>query len=549
MKKFLLLLSLVFCGTLFAAGNAKITEFVKVDLVHDGIPDEVFWNNAGTMDNFRIFKNFSRPASAKTTVKLCMDAQNVYLALICDEPDGVNTGNPASSAWSGDNVEIFFASLAGHDWLRQLVFGLNGKSYTEFADADQLQWKSFTGKDFWSAELIIPRSQLGKFGKNDLRFNMMRYRKNIKERQTLCDLPWAHDPEKFITLDVKTVASEITHGPWPYAVTTASARIGWETAGLCDTALFYRKKGEHGFLTAYPAKLDGLPETLHHIDLTGLAADTVYEYHFSGNNKLYTFRTLAQEPADFSFAMISDTHCRSKDMQKLLATENIRNAELLFHLGDLASGLSGRGSIYDAYLDTMVNHRDKFFHTIRGNHEFRGLGIKVFDWLFNPFEKTGYGMFSHKGVCFVILDTDGDMPVSKDYLAAQQKFLFDAVKSAEFRNAQFRVLIAHHPLFDPSGAAPELVALFKALPADAQQSFDLMCAGHIHRYEKLMPGKALYSTLPHRNGKKQKFTPPFPVMSIPQWGYFLIEKYSDKMVFKVFSPENTVLDSVTIPRK
>ena len=122
-------------------------------------------------------------------------------------------------------------------------------------------------------------------------------------------------------------------------------------------------------------------------------------------------------------------------------------------------------------------------------------------------------------------------------------------ESAEFRNAQFRVLIAHHPLFDPSGAAPELVALFKTLPADARQSFDLMCAGHIHRYEKLMPGKVLYSTLPHRNGKKQKFTPPFPVMTIPQWGYFLIEKYSDKMVFKAFSPENTVLDSVTIPRK
>ena len=547
--KTLLLLCALFSTLMLAAASAKIVKFTKVDITHDGIPDELFWSKAGTMGNFRVFKNFSRPAAAATTVKLCMDEQNIYLALICDEPDGVNTGNPDSNAWSGDNVEIFFASLAGHDWLRQLVFGLNGKSYTEFADADQLLWKSFSGKNFWSAELIIPLAQLGKFGSNDLRFNLMRYRKNIKERQTLCDLPWAHDPAKFITLNVENSADEIIHGPWAYHLTASSARIGWETAGKCDASLFYRKKGEISFIMVPAAELPGVPENLHHAELTALKPDTVYEYHFAGNTKLHTFRTLAAEPADFSFAMISDTHCRSKDIQILLENSDIRNADILFHLGDLASGLSGRGSIYDAYLDTMVNHRDKYFHTIRGNHEFRGAGIGVFDWIFNPFEKNGYGMFSHKGVCFVILDTDGDMPVGKDYLARQQKFLHDAVQSDEFRNAQFRILLAHHPLFDPSGYAPELFAMFKSLPEKAQQSFDLMFAGHVHRYEKLMPGKPLFSTWPHRNGKKQNFTPSFPVMTVPQWGYLMVEKQADKLLFKAVSPENTVIDSFTVSRK
>ncbi|MBE6356972.1 MAG: hypothetical protein E7058_07675 [Lentisphaerae bacterium] len=546
MKKLLLFMT-VFCGMVLAVENAQVVKFSRVGIVHDGIPDESFWSRAGTVENFCVFKKFPTPASVKTTVRFCMDMRNLYVALICDEPAGVNTGDPRSHAWSGDHVEIFFASLDGKDWYRQLVFGLNGKRYIEFADAGQLQWKHFIGKNYWSAELIIPLAQLGKFGQNDLRFNMFRFRRNVKERYTWCDLPWAHDPEKFKTLEVFEIPEEITHGPWEYATAADSVKIGWETTGKCNPMLFYRKKGASSFIMVPAARIPDLPETLHHANLTGLESDTEYEYHFGGDRKLYTFRTLAVKPADFSFAMISDTHCRSQAMQILVEKEVIRNADILIHLGDMVSGVSGRGCLYDGFLDGMLKSRDKVFFALRGNHEYRGVGVKAFDQLFSPAEKTGYGMFSHKGVCFIYLDTDGDVPIAKEYLDRQQQWLKKAVTSEEFTKAQFRVLLAHHPLY-PS-LAPELTAMFRALPEKAQKSFDIMFAGHTHLYEKLTPGSdVLYSTHPRRNGMKVNITLPFPVLTIKELGCFVVDKSDDKLVLKVYSPENTIMDTVTVRR-
>ena len=235
------------CLPLFCCGNGiRIPQFQKVDLNLDGIPNEPFWEKSGKITDFRIFRNPAVKTSG-TTVRICMDNANLYLGLICEEPNGIFTGNPNGSAWAGDNVEIFLASLKDQDWYRQIVIGLNGKRYQEFISEHQYQSAVHLKEKKWSAEIVIPLKYLGNFSSDSLRFNMLRYRKNSREFSSWRNVFWAHDADKFGQLVIFKPAEEVIHGPWTFGITDSCAGINWETAGRIQTEFSYRKKGEKIF--------------------------------------------------------------------------------------------------------------------------------------------------------------------------------------------------------------------------------------------------------------------------------------------------------------
>ena len=547
MKSFRCLLYVFCCISFFCGGDEiRIPQFQKVDLKLDGIPNESFWNKSGKITDFRKFRNPSEKTSG-TAVRICMDNTNLYIGLICEEPKGIFTGNPNGSAWAGDNVEIFLASLKNGDWYRQIVIGLNGKRYQEFIPENQYQSAVHLGEKKWSAEIVVPLKSLGKFSSDSLRFNMLRYRKNAREFSSWQNIFWAHDADKFGHLIIFKPEEEVTHGPWTFGITDSCAGINWETSGKIKTAFSFRKKGEKIFRkkTAEPGNTK-----YHSVFLKNLLPDTEYEYQ-TGNGTVYSFRTLTPENADFSFTVTTDIHGRSGMLKEILKNPNVQQSDMIFLLGDMMSAMIGRYSCYEGFLDTIVENWKKPFYCIRGNHEYRGAGANVFFDLFSPLERKSYGAFSHKGIFFLFLDTDGDVKESSSYMKNQKEWLCNVVKSKEFLKAKFRILLVHKPLMLPSqGGGTELKKLFDTLSEKEKRLFDLSLSGHTHHYSKTIPGtKKLYAKHKTKNGMSPVLSLAFPVMTNDLGGFFLAEKKSSHLLVKVFDETGKIIDEIKLTEK
>lgn len=523
---------------------------IKVKL--DGIPDEDFWKKSCKIDDFQLFKRKHLDAPQVTVVRLCLDDKNCYIAVECDEPLGVVKGDPDGSAWSGDQVEIFLGSPEGKDWYRQIVFGLNGKTYNEFIEDADMSRAVYAGEKRWSAELIIPRSALGEF-QDKLYFNMLRGRKNAKHTLTWSDIVWAVDMHRFGILQIYTPENEIIRGPWCAENGDTSAVIAFETADNCAASVFYRKKGENTFQEVYTdieGSIQDSADSLHHVLLKNLQPGTVYEYH-TGNNDIRTFTTLTAEPADFTFAVTTDTHGRDKALREVLKRSDVQKADIFIHLGDMITGVVGRNSFYEGYLSAMSDLWQKPFFSLRGNHEYRGNAPGVFFDMLYPVSRKAYYSFVYKGVYFMVLDFDGDLCHDTDYIDEQCKWLAEEVKRPEFSAAEFRVMLVHQPLFAGRGGGKTLCKVFSGLPEKAQNSFDLAFSGHVHIYEKSMPGdKYIFSLHPGRNGKVEAMPLKFPVLTGEKESAIIVEKNSKQLLIKVFSKaQNKQVDEIVIKRK
>lgn len=109
-----------------------------------------------------------------------------------------------------------------------------------------------------------------------------------------------------------------------------------------------------------------------------------------------------------------------------------------------------------------------------------------------------YYMFRQGPVCFIVLDTGEDKPDSDieysgitdydNYRTEQAEWLKEAVRSEEFRDARFRVVIAHMPPQPIKGLwhGPQEV-LEKFVPILNEAGIDAMLCGHLHRYIHCKP--------------------------------------------------------------
>ena len=151
-----------------------------------------------------------------------------------------------------------------------------------------------------------------------------------------------------------------------------------------------------------------------------------------------------------------------------------------------------------------------------------------------------------------MLDTDGDFPAPAEYVEKQKKFLQAAVNSPEFAAAQFRVLMVHQPLFPADFAGgKDILALMSDLPQEVRNAFDLCLSGHIHSYDRMLPGnKVILSSNPNRkNGNAGDLSWTFPVLTCDSNGVFIVNKSDSEMQITVIGGKGGVIDTITVKRK
>jgi hypothetical protein len=136
----------------------------SVGITIDGLLSEESWRAAARTDEFFLLGG-EGASRAKTTAMATYDDTNLYVALVCEEPDRRKPLIIGGAPWDDDEVEVWIDARGDQKTYRQVI--LNG------ANSKMEYWESGPGPigattavhvtegDSWTAEMAIPFAGLG----------------------------------------------------------------------------------------------------------------------------------------------------------------------------------------------------------------------------------------------------------------------------------------------------------------------------------------------------------------------------------------------------
>lgn len=290
--------------------------------------------------------------------------------------------------------------------------------------------------------------------------------------------------------------------------------IGWVELAPDDNSSYYAQERPKFFNVTNGVKNTSL---LHVVKLTGLTPGTNYRYRVYSQEVLdhqgieitygkvaatnvYSakppvFRTNDRNKPETSFIMINDIHGRADDIPQLLKVADYKNRDMVIFNGDMLSQLKSEEELFSGFMDVSVDlfAKEIPMYYARGNHETRGLFATSFQDYFSPKEPNLYYLVRQGPICFVVLDTGEDKPDSDieysgitdydNYRTEQAKWLAEAVKTKDYTEAKFRIVIAHMPpLPNEHLWHGQQEVLEKFVPILNEANVDAMLCGHLHRY-------------------------------------------------------------------
>ena len=152
-----------------ASGVRKSAAFTPVAEapVMDGKLDDPVWKNVKPQ-RIELDKDNARPREVGADFRLIRHAGDLYIGVKCEEPlmeKNADSGTAADSpVWNENCLDFFF--MPAKDKVFQMVFNSLGTVRFFRKDAKGGAWtpkaavKTFRGKDFWSAEVRLPLSDL-----------------------------------------------------------------------------------------------------------------------------------------------------------------------------------------------------------------------------------------------------------------------------------------------------------------------------------------------------------------------------------------------------
>lgn len=337
----------------------------------------------------------------------------------------------------------------------------------------------------------------------------------------------------FLFIALSAIAQEklaITHGPYLQHLgetgttiiwTTNKNAVSWVELAPDDNTHFYLKERPKYFSAEYGFKD---VSTVHTIRLSNLTPGTTYRYRICSQEVLSHQGTKVQygtiaatnvysaKPLKFtttdqskekeiSFVMVNDIHGRNDLLGNLLAKGDHQTADFIFFNGDMVSDMQNEEQLFSGFMDTSIRlfAKEKPLYYARGNHETRGNFASTFPKYFASPSGKLYYLLRRGPVCFVVLDCGEDKPDSDieysgivafdQYRDAERDWLKKAIKSPEFTNAPFKVVILHMPPFGGWHGEEEMATKFVPLLNEAK--VDVMLCGHLHKYVNQQPANGI----------------------------------------------------------
>ncbi|WP_148371435.1 FN3 domain-containing metallophosphoesterase family protein [Bacteroides bouchesdurhonensis] len=311
---------------------------------------------------------------------------------------------------------------------------------------------------------------------------------------------------------------KISHGPYLQEVTTDGVSFIFTTSLPAFSCIELRKQGEtqtkkyrhteYGLHDAY--------NVFHSIRGKGLEPGTTYEYRIltkeirefnpykivygdSITSQWYSFQTTDPKGKGGSLFIVSDTHNDAKKLETLLNLCDYKTCDVFLYAGDLMNYMENDETPFEAFIDTSVRlfATSIPFEMVRGNHETRGKLARTYPKLFPKTTNKIFGSRLVGDIMIVMIDCGEDKPDTApvyaglndfdNYRTEQTEWLKGLVRTKEFKNAKYRIVISHFPMVtsldkgrDTDHGISDLAA--KMLPVLNKANIDLMISGHTHRY-------------------------------------------------------------------
>lgn len=321
----------------------------------------------------------------------------------------------------------------------------------------------------------------------------------------------------------KAEAIKIVHGPYLQKAKANSMAILWHTD---NKGFSYVEYGENKLNLIAKASNHGQFDAnnqFHKIILSDLKPATCYQYRIvtvdilkmapyqviygdTIKSDIHFFTTGNIKFTPFSFGVVNDIHERASVLDSLLEIGEKTNPDLYFFNGDMMNDYTDESQFFNGFLDVSVKRfaKEKPFIYVRGNHETRGSQSRNLGAYLHFEENKYYRAFNYKGVNFIILDSGEDKADSNKYYYGladfdqyrieQEKWLKAYVKTPEYLNAKYRIVLLHMPFISKEFYGGEYVKSSHGIQ-DSRKKWaphlnksDLLISAHTHEYSFLEVG-------------------------------------------------------------
>lgn len=302
---------------------------------------------------------------------------------------------------------------------------------------------------------------------------------------------------------VQTEFSDVNYlnGPYLLAPKSNSMVVSWECDKPATSKISY-SKDEQNWEEAEVApdageEYNGEPMHIYRAYLENLEPDTEYSYKVSvngGEEKSGKFKTLKDNPEEYKFVVLSDSHRFdiAKQFGEMLETEK---PDFILHTGDLVEGTGGQKEQFVSWFNNdggFLNNYPVVY--AMGNHDYGpyineyAMDVQSAQYHSGP---NGDISFNYGPIHFTIMNSNPwgllemnadssnmelDSSVRESIDGAMQ-WLDEDLKSEEAKNSKFRILSMHHPYLDDYTSK-------YVVPVAEENNVNLMFAGHLHKYNR-----------------------------------------------------------------
>ena len=381
-------------------------------------------------------------------------------------------------------------------------------------------------------------------------------------------------------------APELKYGPYLTDVSSKDAVISFVTTAPAPCGVAIRKAGEKNsrFFWNHDGHQISRNKRIHRINVRGLEADTTYEYKLvtlvRPENKLqyfgngYRMTTGAANFKPFKIFVTGDLQYlpekQSSILKKYMSTKQAERSQFFISLGDSSGDFhTFEKTMFDVVLKHVLAQscHQKNILMVRGNHEYRGSETHLFNDYFSMKNNRTYGIYYYNNVAFIVLDCGNaqkrSMANTRHYAAydlpellleEQREYFVQAVKDPAYKNAKYKVVLAHSAVYGGANGPIEKYAGRIIKNIIDENDIILWLAGHIHRYRRIAPGeKGYYGFSPFSSQKEYiQGNPPFTTVIIDGPGAVkphsahTVEFLKDGIRVESFFEDGKVFDSFSI---
>ena len=336
----------------------------------------------------------------------------------------------------------------------------------------------------------------------------------------------------------KTASRAIGNGPYLQNVSMNNITICWSTDTASMGTVNYSKDQSFG-----QSASDAIPRTLHEVTLTGLEANTTYNYYVSAGGSqspVSTFRTAPAGRVPFRFGAHGDTRTNHQNHSNIIRLMHSYRPEFYLHCGDLVE-FGAQPSQWDTFFGIISPYaNDTAYWPSVGNHD---TPTALYQLYFSLPGNELYYSFDYGAAHFIALDTTGD------YSNGSTQNLWLRADLDNASGSDWIFVFFHHPPYS-SGAHGSTLAVRNVLcPLFAEHNVTAVFAGHDHDYEHADPGDGVQYFVTGGGGAplnpvgKSSWT----VYSESVYQFMTVDVGLEETVLTAIRENGTVMETVHIP--